>query len=95
MILVDVTYYPIGKGTSAAKYVKAALTVLKASGLKVYPGSMATVIEGNTLDEIFNVIKQGEETIISMGIERVETIIKVDHRLDLENSVERKMKAIS
>ncbi|MHB1439628.1 MAG: MTH1187 family thiamine-binding protein [Cuniculiplasma sp.] len=95
MILADVTYYPIGDGTSASKYVRAALSTLKSSGLKIYPGSMSTVIEGSNLDEIFGAIKKGEETIISMGIERVETIIKIDHRLDIENTVDRKLKAIS
>jgi uncharacterized protein (TIGR00106 family) len=95
MILAEVTYYPIGDGISAAKYVKEALNTLKETGLRIYPGSMSTVIEGKTLDEIFFAIKKGEEKIISMGIKRVETIIKIDHRLDIENSVERKMKAIS
>ena len=95
MILADVTYYPIGDGTSASKYVRAALSTLQSSGLKIYPGSMSTVIEGSNLDEIFSAIKKGEETIISMGIKRVETIIKIDHRLDIENTVDRKLKAIS
>ncbi len=95
MILADVTYYPVGDGTSASKYVREALSTLKSSGLKIYPGSMSTVIEGNNLDEIFSAIKKGEETIISMGIKRVETIIKIDHRLDIENTVDRKLKSIS
>lgn len=53
MILLEVTYYPVGDGTSAAKYVKAAVNALKETGLNVIPGSMSTVIEGNTLDELF------------------------------------------
>jgi uncharacterized protein (TIGR00106 family) len=95
MILLEVTYYPIGEGTSAAKYVKAAVNTLKETGLKVIPGSMSSVIEGNNLDELFSAIKKGEEKIISMGIKRVETIIKIDHRLDSENTAEKKLKEIS
>ena len=95
MILLEVTYYPVGDGTSAAKYVKAAVNALKETGLNVIPGSMSTVIEGNTMDELFSAIKKGEEKIISMGIKRVETIIKIDHRLDSENTAEKKLREIS
>ncbi|MCL4323188.1 MAG: MTH1187 family thiamine-binding protein [Candidatus Thermoplasmatota archaeon] len=95
MILVEVTYYPIGEGTSAARYVKEAVRALKETGLKVIPGSMSSVLEGNSLDELFEAIKKGEEKIISMGIKRVETIIKIDHRLDSENSAEKKLREIS
>lgn len=43
----------------------------------------------------FSAIEKGEEKIISMGIKRVETIIKIDHRLDSENSAEKKLREIS
>ncbi len=94
MIIADVTFYPIGKGVSAGETIKAAVSKLKESGLKCYPNSMATVLEGKTLDEIFSVISKVEAFIVSQGFQRVETIVKVDHRLDLENTVERKLKAI-
>ena len=94
MIVADVTFYPIGKGVSAGETIKAAISKLKESGLRCYPNSMATVIEGKTLDEIFSAISKVEAYIVSQGFQRVETIVKVDHRLDLENTVERKLKAI-
>ncbi len=95
MIIADVTYYPVGEGTSASKYVKIALDVFRRSGLKYYPNSMATVIEGETIEQVMNVIAEGEKAIVNMGIQRVETIIKIDHRLDRENTVEHKLSAIS
>jgi uncharacterized protein (TIGR00106 family) len=94
MIVADVTYYPIGEGTSASKYVKAALEVFERSRIKYYPNGMATVLEADTVGEILDVIKKGEEAIIAMGIPRIETIIRIDHRLDRDNSVSHKISAI-
>ncbi|PYB68258.1 hypothetical protein DMB44_04955 [Thermoplasma sp. Kam2015] len=94
MILAEVTYIPIGSGTSASKYINAALEEFKKSGINFYPNSMGTVLEVKTIDEIFDVVKRGEKAILSMGIKRVETYIKIDDRIDVENSAERKLKAI-
>ena len=95
MIVADVTFYPIGSGVSAGKTIKGAIEKLKEGNVKCYPNSMATVIESETMDDLFNSIKNAEEYLLSKGFLRVETIIKIDHRLDVENSVERKIKAIS
>ena len=95
MIVADVTFYPIGSGVSAGKTIKGAIDKLKEGNVKCYPNSMATVIESKSLDEFFNAVKQAEEYIVSKGFLRVETIIKIDHRIDVENTVERKIKAIS
>lgn len=94
MILAEVTYITIGKGTSAAEYVRKALSSFKNSGIKYYPNSMSTVIEAPTMDEIFNAVKVAETELISAGVPRVITTLKIDHRVDLENTVERKLKAI-
>lgn len=94
MIVADVTFYPIGQGVSAGETIKEAIAELKKSGLKCYPNSMATVIESSSLQDLFKAISDAEAFIVSKGFQRVETIIKVDHRLDLENSVERKLKVI-
>ncbi|MGC8609011.1 MAG: MTH1187 family thiamine-binding protein [Thermoplasmata archaeon] len=94
MILAEVTYVPVGKGTSASIYVNAALEEFKKTGIKFYTNSMGTVLEAETMDSIFEAVKKGEERILDMGIKRVETYVKIDHRTDEENSVEKKMKEI-
>ncbi len=95
MIIADVTFYPIGESISVGKTIKAAIEQLKSANVKCYPNSMATVLEATTIDELFQSIKTAEKYIISIGFRRLETIIKIDHRVDLENTVERKMKAIA
>ena len=76
------------------KTIKGAIDKLKEGNVKCYPNSMATVIEANTLDDLFASIKKAEKFIISEGFQRVETILKIDHRIDVENTVERKINAI-
>lgn len=94
MIVADVTFYPIGTGVSAGETIRAAIVKLRETGIKCYPNSMATVLEARTLDEVFSAVSKVEAFIVSKGFKRVETIVKVDHRLDIENTVERKLKAI-
>ncbi len=94
MIVADVTFYPIGSDVSAGKTIKGAIDKLKEGNVKCYPNSMATVIESETMDDLFNSIKNAEKYLISKGFQRVETIIKIDHRIDVGNSVERKLESI-
>ena len=94
MILTEVTYITIGKGVSAADYVNMALDYFRKSGIKFYPNSMSTVIETKTVEDAFRIIAGAENALIKAGVPRVETVIKMDHRTDLENSVSRKLEAI-
>ncbi len=95
MIVADVTFYPIGKGISVGPVIKRAIETLRSNGLKCYPNSMATVVEANSIKELFNALENTESFLVSLGFQRVETIIRIDHRIDLENSVGRKIDAIS
>lgn len=94
MIVADVTFYPIGKGISVSDAIKGAISKLRESGLKVYPNSMATVIESPDMEKLLEAVRNGEKYLTDLGYSRVETILRVDHRLDLDNSVERKLRAI-
>ena len=94
MIVADVTFYPIGEGVSAGMAIRDAIAKLKESGMKCYPNSMATVIEAKNLPSLFSAISDAENFLVSQGFKRVETIIRIDHRIDIENTVERKLRAI-
>ena len=94
MIVADVTFYPIGKGISVADTIREAITGLRSEGLKCYPNSMATVIETDTVEHLFSGISKVEASLVKAGFSRVETIIRIDHRVDVENTVARKLNAI-
>lgn len=94
MIVADVTFYPIGKGISVAQTIKKAVSDLRSEGLTCYPNSMATVIETDTVDHLFAGIARVEKSLVDQGFPRVETIVRIDHRVDVNNGVERKLRAI-
>ncbi len=94
MIVADVTFYPIGKGISVSEAIKGVIGKIRETGLKVYPNSMATVIESPDMEKLLDAVRKGEKYLTDLGYTRVETILRIDHRLDLDNSVERKLRAI-
>nr|MDO8081327.1 MTH1187 family thiamine-binding protein [Candidatus Freyarchaeota archaeon] len=94
MIIAELVTFPVGEGTSLAKYVKGAIKALKDSGVKITPGATSTVIEAKTLDEIFQAAKTAHEAILKMGAKRVLTTLSIDDRKDKEATAESKLKAI-
>ncbi len=94
MIVAEISVVPIGTcSTSLSKYVKKAIEELK-KRVRVYPNAMGTVVEAESLEEIFEAVKAAHESLFDMGVKRVVTTIRIDDRRDLKSSVERKMKAI-
>lgn len=94
MILVEVTFIPVDTGTSGSRFVKLALEVFNGEGIKYYPNSMGTVLEDESLERIMQVILKAENELVKSGVKRLETAIKIDHRVDVENSVSRKLRSI-
>jgi len=94
MIVAELSMITMGTGTSASKYVRAVHQVLKESGLKFVPTPMCTVVEAGSMAEIFKAVEKADEVLAGMGVGRIITSVKIDHRLDKEISIETKMGAI-
>jgi len=95
MIIADVTFYPIGKGVSVGDTIEKVVERLRSnSEIKCYPNSMATVIECKNIDVLMDAVKDAEKFIEDLGFPRVETILRIDSRTDVENTVEKKLKYV-
>jgi uncharacterized protein (TIGR00106 family) len=94
MIVAELSMITMGTGTSASKYVRAVHQVLRESGLKFVPSPMCTVVEAGSMAEIFKAVEKADEVLAGMGVGRIITSVKIDHRLDKEISIETKMGAI-
>ena len=93
MIVAAVTFYPIGKGVSVGNTIEKVVKHMEENkSVKCYPNSMATVIECDNMDVLFDAVKDAEKFLENLGFSRIETILRIDHRTDIENSVERKIK---
>ncbi len=94
MIIAEFAIFPTSEGVSVSKYVKEAINVIESSGLKHETGGMSTTIESPDLNTLFKVIEKCHEAIVKMGAKRIHMDLRVDHRLDVEASIESKLKAI-
>jgi uncharacterized protein (TIGR00106 family) len=94
MVIAELAIFPTSEGASVSRFVKEAVRVIEASGLKSVTGGMSTVVEAPDLPTLFEVVARADEAIVKMGAQRIHIDLRVDHRLDKEASIESKLKAI-
>ena len=94
MIIAQVSITPIGVGTSVSEYVKAALEEIKKGRVRYEVNAMSTVIEVESLEKLFEVIKRAHQAVIERGAKRVITEIKIDDRKDKDATIESKVRAV-
>ena len=94
MIISQLSIAPVGKGTSLSKYVKVAIEVFKKENVKYKTNAMATVIETEDLETLFNVVKKAHNAVLNFGAERIITELKIDDRRDKKNTIESKLNSI-
>jgi len=95
MTIAEFSIVPMGVDVGVRKYVKEALKTVReiseSNGLKYEVTAMGTIIEGNSLDEIFRVVKEANEAIFKMGVKRTVILIKIDDRRDKKETIESKI----
>lgn len=77
MAFVSMT--PLGKGESVSTYVAQIVDVIDASGVPYVVTPMGTILEGDTWDEVMNVLKKGFERM-KQDCSRISVAIKIDYR---------------
>jgi uncharacterized protein (TIGR00106 family) len=93
MVIVEVSFVPLGVGVSLSKYVAEAWKLIEQSGLKHEYHSMGTNIEGD-LDEIFALIRKCHERFFEMGAPRVSTSVKISERRDKPSGMRDKVESV-
>jgi uncharacterized protein (TIGR00106 family) len=94
MVIAEFAIFPTSEGTSVSRYVKEAVRVIEASGLRTVTGGMSTVIEAPDLDSFLRVVAAAHAAVKAMGPKRIHIDLRIDHRLDKEATLESKLKAI-
>jgi len=81
--------------TSASFYIaKAIESIQNIKNLRYEINSMGTVLESDSIDIIYEASKKMMEVVHSLGIDRVEVVIKVDSRRDKHVKMEEKINSI-
>jgi len=96
MIIAEWTLIPIGTSTtSVSRYVKDAVKELeKQEGIRVKPEAMGTLIEAESLAELFTAIERAHNSVFESGVRRIVSEIRIDDRRDKEATIESKAKAL-
>ena len=96
MLDVEIAIIPLGTcSTSISDYIAESEKVLEN-----YPdvnyniNGMATEIQGENIDKIFELAKEMHLAQISMGAQRVQTSIKIDDRRDKDASIDEKVSSV-
>ncbi|NYT03522.1 MAG: MTH1187 family thiamine-binding protein [Candidatus Methanofastidiosa archaeon] len=92
-MIVEISFVPIGVGTSLSRYIAKVISNIEKSGLKYQLTPMGTIVEGEWV-EISNLIDNSHNLIFEMGIERIITNIKIDYRLDKKSSMQDKIESV-
>lgn len=82
-IIASFSILPVGTGdTSLSKYVAEGLKELDKKEIEYKLTPMCTIIEGDSLKEVFNIIRRVEQAVMEKGVDRVITKIEIDDRVD-------------
>ena len=96
MIHAEISIYPMATRTTSASFyiAKAIESIQNIKNLRYEINSMGTVLESDSIDIIYEASKKMMETVHSLGIDRVEVVIKVDSRRDKHVKMEEKIDSI-
>ena len=85
---------PMDRGPSLSKYVKKGIEAIERTGLRAQVTPMGTIVESDTLDEIFMASKAAVDAIAGEGSERISLTLKIDIRLDKDITMDTKLRAV-
>jgi len=94
MIIAQLSIAPLGEGTSVSEYVKVVIKSIENSGVKNKTNAMATVIETEDIDTLFDVVKDAHNAMVKAGAKRIITELKIDDRRDKNATSKSKLDAL-
>lgn len=94
MPIAEVSVVPVGTSSaSISSFVRAALEVVRSSGLEYELGPMGTCLQGDWAP-LFETIRKIHDTLAAMGCTRIVTTIKIDDRRDRRQSMHEKVSRV-
>ncbi len=89
-VLLDLCIVPLGVGVSISRYVAACERVISEAGLKCQLHANGTNIEGDW-DAVLDAVKRCHEVLHAMAVPRITTSIRINTRIDKEQTLEDKI----
>ncbi len=91
-VIVELSVFPVDKGTSVSAYVARVVKIIESSGLPHELNSMGTCIEGQW-PEVLQVVDQCFEEL-QKDCDRIYLTMKADYRKNRSNGLGGKVKSI-
>ncbi len=91
--LVFVSMTPIGKEESVSKYVARVVDVIDRSGLPYVLTPMGTIVEGESWDQVMEVLKKGFEDL-KKDCPRISITMKIDYREGKSGRIRSKVESV-
>ena len=88
-----VTMTPLGKGESVSQYVAEVVDTVRSSGLPYVVTPMGTIIEGETWNDVMDVLEQGFLRMREKCT-RISVVIKVDYRAGTSGRIRTKVRSL-
>lgn len=92
-VLVAFSATPLGVGERVGEIVAEAVRVVRESGLPNQTDAMFTLVEGESWDEVMDVVKRAVEAVAARA-PRVSTVIKVDYRPGATGALTAKVESV-
>ncbi len=82
-LIASLAIFPVGVGTSLGEYVgKAHSAIKEIEGIDLEPTAMSTIIEGRTLDKIWEAVQAAHNALLEAGAQRIYMVLTLDDRRD-------------
>lgn len=91
IILAEFSIFPLREDHIAPFVREAYNAMLTVKDVKLYPGSMATVIEAPTIEKMWEVVQVAHKAMLSKNPKQIYFTLKVDDRHDRVRSATEKL----
>ena len=96
MVMAEISVVPVGTGrTGVSFYVARALeSVSDIKGLKCHLNAMGTILESDNIGTVLEAAEAMIATLHNLGVARVSATLKIDSRLDKQDTAAGKVEAV-
>jgi len=91
--LVEFAIFPTDSTESKSSFVARVLDIVDRSGLSYKITPMGTIIEGESVGEIFSVIEKAYEEL-QIDCNRIYSVIKIDYRKGPSERIDKKISSV-
>jgi len=92
-VVADISLSPLGVGASVSNYIAECERVFTDVGMRPNVHAEGTEVEGDW-EQVFEAVRSCHERLHAMGVEHIETNIRLSTRTDVDESITRAVESV-